>query len=196
MTYAYALFWIASLIFAIAIGVRDRVLSRAYFKFLVEPWKLASFVLATGFFIVAAPYTGDPTWDRFDGGMMATLTYLTAPWSIGAIFRAVKKKTRARHAFVAIVCWLVSASWCYDAYLWWRDGQYPRSWLGNLAASTVLYACAGLFWNVAYEKDRGVVFAFMRDDWFARSEARWKTFAVAAIFGLIVVLMMVPFFLR
>jgi hypothetical protein len=33
-------------------------------------------------------------------------------------------------------------------YLWMRDGHYPVTWWANLLASSVLYLCAGLFWNL------------------------------------------------
>ena len=199
----YAALWGAFVIGAIILLVRRRkssaLLSKEYLRFLFVPWKLATFVVAGGFFVVAAPYTGDPTWDRIDGAMMATLTFLTAPWSVGALYRVARKKLERQQAIVALAAWLFSASFCYDGYLWIRDGMYPTTWWSNLLASSVLYVCAGLFWSITHREGRGVVFAFMVDDWLseqALGRARWKIFALAAVFAAIVTGMMLPFVLQ
>jgi hypothetical protein len=196
----YAAIWGVFLVWATVLFVRDRrahaLVSRDYARFLLAPWKVSTFVVAGGFFVVAAPYTGDPTWDRVDGAMMAILTFLTAPWSVGVLYRVGRKKLPNREAIVALALWLFSASFCYDAYLWIRDGQYPITWWSNMLASSVLYLCAGLFWNVTYRDGRGVIFAFMVDDWLsvhAMGRGRWKVFAVAALFAAIVTGMMLPF---
>jgi hypothetical protein len=190
---------VCAVVTAIVVLVRERarcdLTSRAYLRFLSTPWRLATFAFAGGFFVLAAPLTGDPTWDRVDGALMAGLTFLTAPWAVGALFRA-RSKLPPRQAFAAACAWLLSASWCYDGYLLLRDGRYPSTWWSNLAASSVLYACAGLFWNVTHRDDRGVVFAFMLDDWLVPvplGRGRWKVAAVAAIFAAFVTAMMLPF---
>ena len=123
------------------------------------------FLIATSAFIVLAPYTGDPTWDYYDAAFMSILTFITAPWAIGTLFRLVKKQEKIFAAYIAVCCWMFSASWSYDIYLVLRDGEYPNTWLPNIFASSVLYISAGLFWNLEYRKGRGVIFGFMENDW-------------------------------
>lgn len=114
---------------------------------------------------VIAPYTGDPTWDYFDALFMSLLTYFTAPWAIGVIYKAAKKELPIKQAYVALCVWMFSASWSYDLYLLIRDGFYPTTWFYNIPASSVLYISAGLFWNLDWIKGKGVIFSFMDSDW-------------------------------
>lgn len=171
------------------------LLSRAYWRYLSAPWKIVSFGIAFGFFLIVAPYTGDPTWDRVDASFMSLLTFATAPWSVGTLYRVAQRKLPARQAFVASCAALLSASWSYDLYVFLRDGFYPRSWFGNLIASSVLYAAAGLMWNLAHVPGRGVIFGFMDDAWPAlRTGAGQGRVAVyAVLFMVLVAAMMAPF---
>jgi len=131
---------------------------------------MITFLIAGTSISMMAPYAGDPTWDRFDGALMAILTYLTAPWSVGTLYRVFKRKVGWRDAFVAINLWLLSAAWCYDAYLLWRDGEYPATWDINILASSCLYFAAGLFWNLSWAPARGAHLLFTEDTWFHTSE--------------------------
>jgi hypothetical protein len=45
------------------------------------------------------------------------------------------------------------------------QGMYPITWAWNIAASSVLYACAGLMWNLDSRTGIGVVFAFREPCW-------------------------------
>ncbi len=194
----YIAAWSSALLLAIALVAREPraygLFSRAYLRALLVPWKLVTFLLAAGFFVTAAPYTGDPTWDHADGAIMSTLTFLTAPWAVGAIARAARGLLPKRQAFVAAVVWLLSASWSYDGYLFLRDGRYPFTWWANLFASSGLYAAAGAMWCVTYVPARGVVFDFMTDDWFLTPPATFTKIApMVLILGLIVAVAMLPF---
>jgi hypothetical protein len=167
---------------------------RGYASFLLVPWRLTTFLVATAFFFLAAPYTGDPYWDHVVGGMMPLFTYLSAPWAVGALYRARRERAPLRQAYVALVAWLFSASWCYDGYLLARDREYPRTWLANLLASSMLYLFAGLFWNVTYRAEVGVTFAFTRPDWLAPTRVRgralaWLVGAALLLAGIVVVAM-------
>jgi hypothetical protein len=190
--------WGSALLLAIVLVLREPraygLLSRAYVRSLFVPWKLVTFFLAAGFFVIAAPYTGDPTWDHVDGAIMSTLTFLTAPWAVGAITRAFRGLLPKRQAFVALVAWLFSASWSYDGYLFLRDGRYPFTWWANLFASSGLYAAAGAMWCVTYVPARGMVFDFMTDDWFATPPTTFRKVApMVVILATIVTVAMVPF---
>ncbi len=167
MTYAAS--W--ALVCLIAAGwlvARRRLVAlftRAYWRFLGAPWKLATFALAAAGLIVLGPYTGDPTWDWIDSSFMSALTFATAPWTVAVVWRAARGRASRAEAAAAVVVALFSAGWSYDAYLWWRDGYYPVTWLQNLFASSLLYAAAGLFWNLERAPDGTLLFAFTREPW-------------------------------
>lgn len=165
---------------AFAIGRRD------YWHFLTEPWKVATFIAGAALITLVAPYTGDPTWDYADGFFMSVFCYTTAPWVVATLHAAAQRQARPAELYVAVCAWLFSASWSYDIYLVWRDGDYPFTWLPNLFASSVIYLCAGLFWNLEHHPGRGVLFAFMRPGWPSRPAkfALWKLALYAAIFAL------------
>lgn len=141
---------------------------RAYWHFLLEPWKFATFVLATLLITLVAPYTGDPTWDYVDALFMSLFCYATAPWVVALPYRALRRQVSAREAWIGVVAWLFSVSWSYDGYLLLRDGVYPVTWWPNLLASSVIYTGAGLFWHLEWQPGRGVIFSFMRADWPSR----------------------------
>ncbi|MBL8896148.1 MAG: hypothetical protein JNM84_00910 [Planctomycetes bacterium] len=167
--------YLAAWLLAVALALAHLVVCRAsyarlyagYFAFLLAPWKLASFLLAVAIVTVIAPYTGDPTWDRVDAPLMSLLSYLSAPWVLGVLYR--RSAPRA-HLAVALVLWLFSASWCYDGWMLWKDGVYPRSWWSNLPISTALYFAVGLMWNLDIRPSRGATFAFLETEWLRRPE--------------------------
>jgi hypothetical protein len=141
------------------------LLSAGYRAFLFRPWRIVTLAISGGAITLLAPWTGDPTWDHVDGAVMSACTFLTAPWSLGTLYRVSFGKAARRDAFVAAVAWLFSASWSYDLWILLRDGHYPGTWLANLGASSVLYVAAGLMWNLDWREGRGVDFAFRRDGW-------------------------------
>lgn len=165
----YTAAWLLAV--AIAVGMmivrpgQFTLLSANYRRFLGEPWKLVAFALGGGLITFIAPYTNDPTWDRVDGFFMSALCFSTAAWTVGVLFRAFRRQSSFAEVYVALCAWFLSASWSYDLYLYWRDGEYPDTWLPNLYASSLIYLCAGLFWNLESRPERGVTFAFMRPDW-------------------------------
>ena len=197
---SYMSLWIIACFYAFSLLIRHResfvIFSKDYYSYLFHPWKLITFFIALSAFVVLAPYTGDPTWDYIDASFMSILTYLTAPWSIATIYLTIKRKVKWYVTYVAVCAWLFSASWSYDIYLVIRDGYYPITWHANLIASSVIYAAAGLFWNLDYAEERGVDFGFMRDDWLNSSSTGnfKKLFWYALPFIIIVAGVFVPFF--
>lgn len=165
----YIVCWIVACIAALFILIKNRksfgLCKMEYWQFLLKPWRLMTFVVATSGLIVIAPYTGDPTWDYFDAFFMSVLTYFTAPWAIGVLYNVLKGKLKPSQAFVAFCLWMFSASWSYDLYLILRDGKYPVTWSSNIFASSVLYISAGLFWSLDWIQGRGVTFAFIENNW-------------------------------
>jgi hypothetical protein len=160
-------------------------LQRAYLRSALAPWKLATFLPAALFFVIAAPYTGDPTWDHVDGAMMSLATFATAPWALGTLVRARRGKSSWAQIYVATIAWLLSASWSYDGWLFFRDGRYPSTWLANLLASSTLYAAAGMLWSLnhvpGHGPGTGVVLDFQTDAWFERPSGRFARVAVIAL---------------
>ena len=165
----YVALWVLATLIAVGLAWRRRgslvLFSREYRRYLSAPWKLVTFGVALAAFVLLAPYTGDPTWDAVDATLMSVLCFWTAPWVVGHLYRAARGGARAADTYVAVIAWLFTASWVYDGYLLLRDGQYPTTWLVNIGASSVIYALAGLFWNVAVVPGRGLVFGFMVAEW-------------------------------
>ena len=127
---------------------------------------------------------------------MSVFCFTTAPWVVANLFFLITKKFNVQQFFVTLCVWLFSASWSYDIYLLWRDGMYPNTWSANLFASSVIYLCAGLFWNLEWHEQRGVIFSFMRDDWPLRPEQSKfvKLIGYALIFALPAIMAIVVFF--
>lgn len=165
----YVGIYLLACVAAIVVAVRDRrtlpLLSNGYREFMVVPWKLATFAVAALGMIWIAPYTVDPYWDYYDAAFMSLLTFVSAPWAVGTLYLFLRRKVSAAHAYVALCCWLFSASWSFDLYILLRDGQYPMVWLPNIFASSVLYVAAGLMWNLEWQQNRGVIFSFMEGGW-------------------------------
>ncbi|MEW6261933.1 MAG: hypothetical protein AB1641_02545 [Thermodesulfobacteriota bacterium] len=99
MTRVYLIAWLIALGAAFIVLFRKRrelgLLDASYLKFLVQPWKLGTFILAVTGLAAVAPVSGDPTWDYADAIGMGVLTYFTAPWSVGTIYRLSKVKAPA-----------------------------------------------------------------------------------------------------
>lgn len=158
----------------------------SYWHFLAEPWKLAAFTAGAGLITLVAPYTGDPTWDHVDGLFMSVFCFTTAPWVVATLFFSLRRQVTATETCVALCAWLFSASWSYDIYLVWRDGRYQDTWFANLFASSVIYLAAGLFWNLEWQRGRGVIFSFMRANWPSRpaESSFFRVIGYATIFAI------------
>lgn len=165
----YLVVSLVALLLGIVVAIRHHrrisLFGAGYRRFLAVRWRLITFAIATTALVVVAPYTGDPTWDYYDAAFMAVLTFTTAPWALGCLFRAVRGPRDPAALYVAACAWMLSTSWSYDIYCLLRDGYYPPAWLANLGASSILYVAAGLFWNLDWRPGRGVTFAFLEPDW-------------------------------
>ena len=91
LAHTYMLIWISARLIALGLIIRYRqsiaFLRLEYIRFLFKPWKVCTFLIATIAMTVAAPYSDDPTWDYFDSIAISTMTFLTAPWVVGAFWR-------------------------------------------------------------------------------------------------------------
>lgn len=173
------------------------ILSSQYRGFICEPWKLITAITATIAMTVMAPYTGDPTWDYFDAFYMSFLTWATAPWCVGILYRFARRLENGVSLHVAICLWFFSASWSYDLYIWIRDGYYPMTWTSNIVASSFLYLMAGILWNLAWNRERGLHLAFMTDEWPVASQAAsWRIAWIALPIILLVGVLMGRFLME
>jgi hypothetical protein len=167
--HAYAALWAFLCLVAAVLYIRRRdgmaPSHPAYWRFLAKPWKLTTFAVAATALAAVAPYTGDPTWDYVDVAFMSVLAFATAPWVVAALYRGTRARRPGAEMFVALCVGLFSASWSYDFYLLLRDGYYPVTWFANLLASSVLYLCGGLLWNLDWTPERGPGFAFTAERW-------------------------------
>lgn len=196
----YITFWVTACLVAGILYFRERdayaISRRAYWKSIAVPWKLVTFFLSATILTVIAPYTGDPTWDYPDSIVMSLLCYATAPWTVGVAYKVVMRQLPCRQAYVAGCTWMFSVSWIFDTYILIRDGHYTQLWWPNIFASSALYICAGLLWNLDWKPDRGTIFGFMEPDWPAvhsTGPVFHKIAWMALFFMLAVSLMILPF---
>jgi hypothetical protein len=136
-----------------------------YLSFLFVKWKLLIFLPACLFVTFTGPFTDDETWDMISGGGMSVLTFLTAPWAIGTIYKVRRFERPVAYGFIAVALWLFSSSWFYDGYLLLRDGSYTNRWIGNLILSPQIYLCAGLLWNLETNAEGKIRLGHTRKDW-------------------------------
>lgn len=165
----YVVGWIVACALALLVVAARRgriaLLSRGYWRFLLAPWKLVTAATATAAITLVAPHSGDPTWDTTDSLLISFLVFTTAPYAVATLARAWRRRVDLAESYVALCTWGLAASWTYDAYIWWRDGVYPASWDANLVLSSVIYAAAGLLWNLDWRPGQGAGFAFAAPDW-------------------------------
>lgn len=169
--------WATACFIALAMMILDRqhlvLFQGSYWRFLLQGWKTSTFLVAMTGMVVIAPYTGDYTWDYYDAAFMSILTFTTAPWVVGVIYRLLQRRSSIKQVYIAVCLAMFSASWSYDLYLLLRDGVYPVTWYSNIFASLFLYICGGLMWNLELKPGRGVIFGFMEPEWPAVYDTRF-----------------------
>jgi len=174
--FIYITLWATACLVATVLYIKDKSaygLSHAnYWRFLFQRWKVITFLVAASGMTVIAPYTSDPTWDYFDALFMSFLTFFTAPWAVGALYKVAKKELPLKQAFVAACIWMFSAGCSYYLYLLIRVGVYPITWLPNIFASSALCISGGLLWNLDWRKDKGVIFSKTR---YRHLAGRWRS---------------------
>lgn len=120
-----------------------------YFRNLLRPWKVATFALATAFFVWGAGYFDAPTWDVGVSWLMSILCYLVAPFAVNLGIQAVR--VRRGHwqwrllLASAIVYFIASGS--YEIYNTIRMGRHPITYWYNLGFSVPVTLIAGFVWS-------------------------------------------------
>jgi len=192
-TFSWIIAVIIALFFTFVFSKQFSFLQKRYFLFLLKPWKLVTFIIAAGFMTFIGPFSGDYSWDYVDGSIMSVLTYLTAPWVVGIFYRFKMRKASFIQIFVAFCLWMLSISWFYDLYICLRHNFYPPTSLPNIPLSSMLYLCAGLWWNLDWTPERGVYLSFKEEDskWFSISKHSvfWKILRKGWVYMAIVALL-------
>lgn len=170
----YTTGWIALCVSALTIYILNRKVfvfsCKKYWAFLTKPWKIITFIIAATLMTVVAPYSGDFTWDYYDAFFMSVLTFISAPWAVGIFYKFSKRKCSWKQPFVAFCVWMFSVSWSYDIYIYLRDGNYPPTWWPNIILSSILYASAGLLWNIDWKQGKGIYLSFKEKSWPERTQ--------------------------
>jgi len=181
---AYLAAWTTAVVIAATIATARRrdvgLVASRYARFLLHPWKIATFVFATTLIVAAAPYSGDSTWDVPDSLLISTLVFLLAPWSVATLYRDLVVRAVGARTFVAFVALWVPC-WAYDAYLLARNGSYPATWSSNLGLSGPITIVAGLFWNLDRSDVETSMFAFRRRDWPPETTTTFRSVAGLAV---------------
>lgn len=90
----YMAIWSGACVIALVLFLRDKsafaLSHRDYWRFLFKGWKVTTFLIAAVGMTLVAPYTGDPTWDYFDAAFMSVLTFVTAPWVVGVMYKTLR----------------------------------------------------------------------------------------------------------
>ncbi len=204
MTMPFALYmagWMAACLVAAYLSARHwrrlELCQTRYWRFLLQDWKVWSFGVAAAGLTVVAPYSDDYTWDYVDAPVMSVLAFVTGPWVVGTLYRALRRRASWVNAYIALCIWLFSASWFYDLYIVLRDGAYSPYWLPNLFLSSILYICAGLLWSLEWRPEQGVLFQFTEPHWPERDADKnlGKIFWFALPLMIIATMVILPFLL-
>jgi hypothetical protein len=108
----------------------------------MRPWKLVTFAIGVALLIVGSFYYQAPDWDIPISLIMATLTYLTAPWSL----RVIVERRWKLWPVMALATWF-TVDGCY--WLYWHFKKPAVLELmrdANLIPSLFLYILCGLIW--------------------------------------------------
>ncbi len=195
----YIIFWVTLVVVVLIITFlkRNEIKKQreGYFEFLTVKWKILTFLVSCFFVTFGGYWTNDETWDFISGLGMSVFTFLFAPLSIGILYRFALRRESLLDLFLACVFSLVAISWFYDGYLALRDGVYTERWFGNLILSSVIYFCAGLFWNLELGEANQIRFSFSRSDWPHAPKNRKiaKAFLLAIPIGLVALFFIIGF---
>jgi hypothetical protein len=112
--------------------------SAEYFR----PWKLITLVAGIALLIFGSFYYNAPDWDIPISIIMASLAYLSAPWSLRVI---LERRWRLWPAMLVVTWFTVDG--CYAIYWSLKDPvalEMMRS--ANFPASLSLYGMCGILW--------------------------------------------------
>lgn len=138
---------------------------KLYFNLLLQPWKIVTFWIAFVSLIGGSFYAGDPTWDFGSVSIMSALTFLFAPWCVGAFYSVIAKRKMSLEFFFAVIAWLFTVLISYEVYVLLKTGFEAEATTENFIISSVIFILAGLFWNLGFDERKGIDFEFRNDKW-------------------------------
>ncbi len=107
-----------------------------------RPWKLVTLAIGVALLIAGSRYTPAPDWDIPVSLIMATFTYLSAPWSM----RVILERRWRLWPLMLLATWF-SVDGCYAIYWRWVDpGALALMRDANWPASLALYGICGIIW--------------------------------------------------
>jgi len=108
----------------------------------LRPWKLVTLSIGITLLILGSYYTPAPDWDIAISLIMATFTYLSAPWSMRVVF---ERKWRF-WPLMLFLTWF-SVDGCYSIY-WYFVNPAALALMreANWPASLSLYGLCGIIW--------------------------------------------------
>jgi hypothetical protein len=115
---------------------------QAYTQELLRPWKLCTLAIGLTLLIAGSFYYQAPDWDIPISLIMATLAYLTAPWSLRVLMQRSWR----------LLPWALLATWftvdgCYWIYWHYTDPVALALMRDvNFLASLSLYGMCALVW--------------------------------------------------
>jgi len=165
--YTWIMLTLVGLFFIIKNHKELLLFKKKYFIFLLRSWKFGSFILASTILCYISTFGYDPTWDIPETIIMAVLTYWTAPYTVGTIYRFFNKFHQNYYElYVAIILLMFSSAWFYDAYaMFFLIGEYPPTAFANLGLSPLFYIFAGMMWSLDSWKDTGAIFVYTFPEW-------------------------------
>lgn len=108
----------------------------------LRPWKLITLAIGIALLIAGSFYYQAPDWDIAISLIMATLAYLTAPWSV----RVLMEHRWKLFPVMLLATWF-SVDGCYWIYWHYKDPvalEMMRE--ANFFASLALYGMCGVLW--------------------------------------------------
>ena len=135
--------------------VLARLQMKQYLAEWTRPWKLVTLSLGIALLILGSFYYKAPDWDIPISLIMATLAYLTAPWSLRVI---VERRWRLWPVMLVLTWFTVDGSyWIYWHFKNPRALELMRE--ANFFASLSLYGICGIIWF--YRGSLGQLFSEM-----------------------------------
>jgi len=120
-----------------------------YFRRLMRPWKIVTFILGTAFFIWGAHAFDAPTWDMPVSIIMSVVTFLLAPWSVDQLVLGVRRRGGQRLRLAAGLAGIyVCGSGSYEVYHLIWSGWHPPTYWENFFFSIPTAIVAGMIWRV------------------------------------------------
>ena len=152
---AYSLCLLTSIGLIIKNRVEYNLFTKDYWRFIFTPTKFTIYIIGTLGLIIPVPFLNYHSWDYPIAVFQPILAYLTAPWSIGVLYRMIKGTIKFSEIFIAYCMMLFAGSWSVELYLIFRDGYYMPDWIINIPIGICCYLLVGFLWNIDFKNGKG-----------------------------------------